>query len=248
MPLITAEPQLLRTRAPAPFAYTFAFQPIVDAAERRVWSYEALLRGPRDETAAHVLKQARGQDLHRFDREARLAAIALAGRLCIPGPLNLNCLPLSLREPDAAIAALRAACDGAGLSPTRLILEVTEEDVIERRRHFAEVIDLYRGAGMRIAIDHFGAGYSGLNLLADYQPDFLKIDRALVRGIFEDGLRQAIVRAVGQACRDLGIAVIAQGVETIDEWLWFCNEGVRLFQGELFAKPGFETLPEAAFP
>ena len=89
---------------------------------------------------------------------------------------------------------------------------------------------------------------SGLNMLADFQPDQIKIDMNLVRGTERHGPRQSIVRAVVQVCGDLGIDVIAEGVESLAEYTWFAEQGVCLFQGYLFAKPGFESLPQAQFP
>jgi EAL domain-containing protein (putative c-di-GMP-specific phosphodiesterase class I) len=70
----------------------------------------------------------------------------------------------------------------------------------------------------------------------------------LVRGIERHGPRQAIVRAVAQACSDLGIDVVAEGVETVQEYSWFADLGIRLFQGYLFAKPGFEIFPTVQYP
>jgi EAL domain-containing protein (putative c-di-GMP-specific phosphodiesterase class I) len=99
-----------------------------------------------------------------------------------------------------------------------------------------------------VAIDDFGAGYSGLNLLADFQPDQIKLDMKLVRGIERHGPRQAIVRAIDQACQDLGIDVIAEGVETVEEYAWLANQGIKLFQGYLFAKPAFESFPPVHYP
>jgi EAL domain-containing protein (putative c-di-GMP-specific phosphodiesterase class I) len=102
----------------------------------------------------------------------------------------------------------------------------------------------YRARGLRVAIDDFGAGYSGLNLLAEFQPDAIKLDIQLVRDIESKGPRQAIVRAVIQACDDLGIEVVAEGVESEAEYRWFKRIGVRLFQGYYFCRPGFESLPK----
>ena len=99
-----------------------------------------------------------------------------------------------------------------------------------------------------MAIDDFGAGYSGLNLLTDFQPDQIKLDMKLIRGIEHHGPRQAIVHAIDQVCRDLGIDVIAEGVETAEEYAWLANEGVQLFQGYLFAKPAFESFPPVHYP
>jgi EAL domain-containing protein (putative c-di-GMP-specific phosphodiesterase class I) len=80
-------------------------------------------------------------------------------------------------------------------------------------------------------------------MLADFQPDLLKLDMTLVRGIEGRGPRQAIVRTIMQACVDLGIDVIGEGVETLEEYRWFENAGVTLFQGYLFGRFQFEGLP-----
>jgi EAL domain-containing protein (putative c-di-GMP-specific phosphodiesterase class I) len=108
------------------------------------------------------------------------------------------------------------------------------------------VINRCRVRGLRIAIDDFGAGHSGLNLLAEFQPDLLKLDMNLVRDIPTHGPRQAIVRGVLQTCADLGIDVIAEGVETGAEFAWFQAHDVQLFQGYFFAGPAFECLPAFA--
>ena len=130
----------------------------------------------------------------------------------------------------------------------RVILEVTEGEVIADYAHLGRQLNEFRSMGLKVAIDDFGAGYSGLNMLADFQPDQIKIDMNLVRAIERHGPRQPIVRAVVQVCGDLGIDVIAEGVESAVEFAWFAEQGVRLFQGYLFAKPGLECLPQAQFP
>jgi EAL domain-containing protein (putative c-di-GMP-specific phosphodiesterase class I) len=115
--------------------------------------------------------------------------------------------------------------------------------VIGDQVRFADIINQYRGLGVGVAIDDFGAGYAGLSLLANFQPDQIKLDMDLIRGIDRHGPRQAIVRALIQACSDLGIEVISEGVETVAEYEWLAGAGVQLFQGYLFAKPGFESFP-----
>ncbi len=229
-----------------PFSY--AFQPIVDIARGEIYSYEALIRGAAGEPAGSVFAALGDNDLHAFDEHSRIAAVRLAARLGIGCHLNLNLQPRSLRSSATAISStLEAACD-CGLTPRQLIIEVVEGEVIDDQREFAEYISAYRRLGLRIAIDDFGAGYSGLNLLADFQPDIIKLDMQLVRDIAGDGPRQAIVRAVAQACGDLGIEVVAEGVESAGEYHWFRDEGIELFQGHLFGAPGFERLPQAHFP
>jgi EAL domain-containing protein (putative c-di-GMP-specific phosphodiesterase class I) len=229
-------------------SFSFAYQPIVDSVAGDLFAFEALVRGSGGESAASVLSAVAPADLHRFDRDARVAAIRLAARLGLTTRLSLNFLPLGLDElPDAVTAMLDAAAT-AGVARRNLILEVTEGQVIHDARGFAERMNEFRGLGLQLAIDDFGAGYSGLNLLADFQPDLIKLDMALVRGIDGSGPRQAIVRAVLQACEDLGIDVIAEGVETEGEFHWFERRGVRLFQGYYFGRPAFERLAPASTP
>lgn len=222
---------------------SFAFQPIVDADSRSIRAYEALIRGRANESAGEVFAQVARDDLHRFDEYARESAIALAAALGLQCSLNLNILPQSVALSDAALRRTVAAAAAVKLPLERLVLEVTEGEMIVDQAGFAEVVNRYRGMGLKVAIDDFGAGYSGLNLLADFQPDMLKLDMNLVRGIEGRGPRQAIVRAILQACNDLGIDFLAEGVETLDEYRWFRDQGVYLFQGYLLARPGFESLP-----
>jgi EAL domain-containing protein (putative c-di-GMP-specific phosphodiesterase class I) len=228
--------------------FTFAFQPIVDTKAREVLSYEALIRGPSNQPAYQILHQVPGDRMHLFDEKARTEAISLATRLGITCDLNLNFLPRSLYASTTAVLSTIEAANRNRLPISRIVLEVTEGEVIVDTAHFAELINEYRGLGVKLAIDDFGAGYSGLNLLVNFQPDQIKLDMFLVRGIDGHGPRQAIVRAIDQVCGDLGIDVIAEGVETIEEHEWLANHGVRLFQGYLFAKPGFESFPPVHYP
>jgi EAL domain-containing protein (putative c-di-GMP-specific phosphodiesterase class I) len=228
--------------------FTFAFQPIVDTEAREVLSYEALIRGPGNQPAYQILEQVPAERLHLFDEKARMEAISLATRLGIGTDLNLNFLPRSLYSSPTAVLSTLEAANRHHLPITRIVLEVTEGEVIVDMAHFADQINEYRGLGVKLAIDDFGAGYSGLNLLVNFQPDQIKLDMFLVRGIDGHGPRQAIVRAIEQVCSDLGIDVIAEGVETIAEYEWLANHGVRLFQGYLFAKPGFESFPPIHYP
>lgn len=229
-------------------AYSYAFQPIVDAAARKVYSMEALVRGAAGESAWQVLRQVPAEQKYRFDQDSREVAIALAARLGLGHHLNLNFLPQGLYASPTAISSTLEAAQRHGIPVEHLVLEVTEEEVIDDHAHFAEQIQQYRSQGMKVAIDDFGAGHSGLNLLAEFQPDQVKIDMKLVRGIERHGPRQAIVRAVAQVCGDLGIDVIAEGVESVAEYRWFTDQGISLFQGYLFAQPRFEGFPEVRFP
>ena len=234
--------------ASIPIAFSYAYQPIVNTVERRVTSYEALVRGAAQESAWHVLQQIPEQQKYWFDQFSRCTAVRLAGRLGLNCQLNLNHLPRSLTVSDDAISSTIAAANDVGIRTDQIVLEITETESIEDIRDFTKELSHYQSQGIKTAIDDFGAGYSGLNLLAEFQPDQVKIDMKLVRGIHGDGPRQSIVRAVCGVCLDLGIDVIAEGVETVDEYLWLFDQGIELYQGYLFAKPAFEALDDAEFP
>jgi EAL domain-containing protein (putative c-di-GMP-specific phosphodiesterase class I) len=127
---------------------------------------------------------------------------------------------------------------------------VTEGERVQDRPHLVNIFREYRRFGFRTAIDDFGAGYAGLDLLSEYQPDVIKLDMALVRGVDASKPKQAIVRGVMAMCAELGISVLAEGIETAAERDFLRGAGVRLMQGYLFAKPAFRsiaTIDEAAW-
>ncbi|MCK7501421.1 MAG: EAL domain-containing protein [Comamonadaceae bacterium] len=229
-------------------SFSYAFQPIVDAVDARVVSYEALIQGPDGEPAPTVLGRVPHAERERFDRESRAEAIALAVELGIGRQLNLNMLPPGDAGGEDAIEATLRAARSAGFACENLVVEVTESDVIGDKPGFAGLVNRHKSSGIVLAIDDFGAGHSGLNLLAEFQPDQIKADMGLVRGIETHGPRQAIMRGLLLTCEMLGIDVVAEGVETVDEYRWLRQQGVRLFQGYLFARPGFRALPDVAIP
>ncbi|MEO8032777.1 MAG: EAL domain-containing protein [Gemmatimonadota bacterium] len=231
-----------------PAEFSCAFQPIVDTRVRAAYSHEALVRGLTNEPAWQVIARYTGNRMAAFDAASRARAIEIATRIGLSTHLNLNFLPSAALDADVGLKATIGAADRHGFPLDRIIIEVTEGEAIADPGQFARVVNEYRHAGMRLAIDDFGAGHSGLNLLAEFQPDIVKLDMSLVRGIQSHGPRQAIVRAIAQVCVDLGIDFVVEGVESAEEFGWFSDLGVNLFQGFLFAKPMFEGMPPFHIP
>jgi len=224
-------------------SHTFAFQPIINATAGAIHSYEALIRGPANESAGEILRQVMPSEMQLFDEQNRIAAIELAARLGLATRLNLNFLPSCLQYSPATIASTLSAAAGCHIRPEQIILEILEREMLHEHGHIIAALREHRGTGMFFAIDDFGAGYAGLNLLAEFQPDYVKLDMLLIRGIEGSGPRQAIVRGIQRTCLDLGIDIIAECVETEAEYDWLRGEGIELFQGMLFAAPAFEQLP-----
>lgn len=226
------------------FDFTFAFQPIVDLERGRVFGHEALVRGLAEESAGSILAQVGPDTLYRFDQVCRVKAVQLASDLGLDSVLSINFLPNAVYKPETCIRTTLAAANKAGLPIDRILFEITEREHIVDRDHLLAIVREYQRLGFKTAMDDFGAGYSRLGLLSEYRPDYLKIDLALVRDVHRHVRKQAIVRAILSLCRDLGIAVIAEGVEDADEARYLRDAGVSLFQGFYFARPSFEALAE----
>ncbi|MBX3634620.1 MAG: EAL domain-containing protein [Rubrivivax sp.] len=222
---------------------TMAFQPIVDLRSGSVFGYEALVRGTGGEGAGQVLSQVGDDNRYAFDQTCRVTAIELASRLGLEGMLSINFLPNAVYRPQACIRTTLEAAARMGFPTSKLMFEVSESEQVLDHRHLRNIFDEYRRRGFTTAIDDFGAGHSGLNLLADFQPDIVKLDMALTREIDRDRVRRAIVTGIARFCEELGITVIAEGIETPAECLALQDLGIGLFQGYLFARPGFESLP-----
>lgn len=246
---VEAAPAPMAPASPAPWpCFSFAFQPIVNAATGRVFSYEALVRGSANEPASEVLRQVDPSEIHRFDERCRVAAVELAARMGLDTRLDLNFLPQGLDRSPTAVSSTLEAASRCGIRPDQLVLEILESEIILDLDRFTAAVNEHRGTGLTFAIDDFGAGHAGLNLLATFQPELIKLDMHLVRGIERHGPRQAIVRGIARTCLDLGIDMVAEGVETLDEYEWLSGEGVELFQGRLLAEPAFECFPGATRP
>ncbi|MFP5390960.1 MAG: EAL domain-containing protein [Gammaproteobacteria bacterium] len=239
-----------RSSEPLGFEFDYAYQPIVDVVARSVYAHEALVRGPNGESAWSVLSQVTDENRYMFDQACRVKAIRGAAALGMREKLSINFLPNAVYRPSACIRSTFAAAREYGFPIEQIIFEVTESEQVLDRAHLVNIFREYHRFGFQTAIDDFGAGYAGLNLLASFQPDVIKIDMDLVRGIDADPARQAIVGGILSICAALGVTVLAEGIETAAERDFLRAAGVRLMQGYLFCKPvfrGLGVIPEPAW-
>jgi EAL domain-containing protein (putative c-di-GMP-specific phosphodiesterase class I) len=228
-----------------------AFQPIVELETGRPYAYEALVRGPAGEGAASVLGLVTPENRYAFDQQCRVKAIEGAVRAGIlegDARLSINFLPNAVYSPVACIQVTLRAAAATGFPIHRLIFEFTENEEMVDPAHVRNIIETYRRMGFRTALDDFGAGHAGLGLLANFQPDAIKLDMELVRGIDSSLPRRMIVQALVRMCSDMGIRLIAEGVETAGELDSLRAIGVRFAQGYLFARPELERLPMVSLP
>ncbi len=227
--------------------FSMAFQPIVDAETCGVFAYEALVRGLNGEGAGSVMAALDDTNRYAFDQQCRVRAIELAAELGIAetgASVSINFMPNAIYRPEVCIATTLKTARRVGFPLTSIIFEFTEDEQTNDPKHITEIVTSYRTMGFRSALDDFGAGFAGLTLLAAFQPDIIKIDMALVRGIDADPVRRSIVAGIHTIARDLGILTIAEGIETENEARALRDLGVSLLQGYWFAKPAFEALPD----
>ncbi len=216
-------------------ALFMVYQPVIDWQARVTFGYEALVRSSETSLphpgalfdAAETL--GRLTDLGRAIRSKcsePVGAVPRDASLFV----NLHAQDLldeSLYEPSSALAKIAP----------RVILEITERAHIEQVNDVERRVARLRALGFRIAIDDIGAGYSGLNTFAIVQPDVVKLDITLVRGVDTDAVKRKLVGALRTLCTDLGIMVVAEGVETPNERDTLVQLGCNYFQGYLFARP-----------
>ena len=123
------------------------------------------------------------------------------------------------------------------------MLEVTEKEKITDISLLNEIFAECKKHSITTCIDDFGAGYAGLTHLVDWRPDIIKLDMSLTRNINSDKVRRILVSGIISICKELDIKIIAEGIETKDEYLTLADMGINLFQGFMFAYPSFESLP-----
>jgi EAL domain-containing protein (putative c-di-GMP-specific phosphodiesterase class I) len=217
-----------------------AYQPIVSWSGRSVFGYEALLRS-REPSLPHpgaVLDAAeRLGRVHDLGQRIRTRAIEPLGQLPEGVSLFLNLHPSDLLDDDlySANGMLASVAD-------RIVLEVTERASLEGIRDVRARVASLRKLGFRIAVDDLGAGYAGLTSFALLEPDVVKLDMALVRGVHNEPKKQTVIKTMITMCKELGITVTAEGIEVPEERDELARAGCDLMQGYLFAKPG------SAFP
>jgi EAL domain-containing protein (putative c-di-GMP-specific phosphodiesterase class I) len=233
------------------FDIAMAYQPIIDIELGRPFAFEALVRGNNGEGAGEILARVTPENRYAFDQQCRVAAIegaVAAGILETDARLSINFLPNAVYSPVACIQLTLKTAEKTGFPTNRLIFEFTENEQITDTGHLQMIVDSYRKMGFGTAIDDFGAGHAGLGLLAKFQTDYIKLDMDLVRGLDKSMPRRLIVEGVLRIARSLAITVIAEGIETIEEYEALRSLGVRYIQGYLLARPGFKILPVATLP
>ncbi len=212
-----------------------AYQPIVSMSERRTMAWEALVRcrsDAKDPLDLITTAELTGR-LQELGQKIRDTVASDAAQLPDDALLFVNVHPSDLDDPhlvspDAPLSRIAR----------RVVLEITERASLEEVDALSSKLAALRSLGFRLAVDDLGAGYAGLSTFASVEPDFVKLDGSLVRGLSEAPSQQLVVAAMLELARQLGSQVIAEAIETDTERATLASLGIDWMQGYFFARPG----------
>jgi EAL domain-containing protein (putative c-di-GMP-specific phosphodiesterase class I) len=219
-----------------------AFQPIVDAKARTIFGYEALLRSSEPSLPHPGAMLSAAERLDRiFDLGRRVRALSAEAFVDMPGDALLF---VNLHTRDLLDPALYDANAPLTKIASRVVLEITERSTIDDVEDIQPRVAALREYGFRLALDDLGAGYAGLSSFVAVQPEIVKLDMSLVRGVHKSEVRQRLIASMTSLCKEMGMRVVAEGVEVVEERDAVRAFGCELLQGYLFAKPG-RPFPDA---
>jgi EAL domain-containing protein (putative c-di-GMP-specific phosphodiesterase class I)/GGDEF domain-containing protein/predicted transcriptional regulator len=217
------------------------FQPIVSLLHKKIMGYEALIRGPSDSplhSPFNLFDTAERFDLStKLEYICREITIKHYASLKIKEKLFINVSPSVLLQPDFKKGETLKLLDQFGVDPRSIVIELTEHQPTDDFSLMLEAVTHYRKMGFEIAIDDLGAGYSGLRLWSELQPEYVKIDMHFIQGIHNDPVKLNFVRSIRNIASSLNCSVIAEGIETEDEFKAVEQLGITHAQGYYFARP-----------
>jgi len=224
-------------------SFTTVYQPIISLRTGETLGWEALTRGPEQSSFCDPVAVFRAAEesglLYQTERICREAAIRTFDGNGSDQRLFLNVHPLTMSDPYFVEGETMEVINKYGLPPQNIVFEVTEKHSIVDYPAFKRTLEHYRRQGYRVAIDDVGAGYSGLQSIAELRPDFIKIDMSLVRDIDGNLAKRAVVEAMVTLAAKINCSVIAEGIETKAELDKLIEIGVQYGQGFFLAKPGY---------
>lgn len=221
------------------------FQPIVSLKDGSVLGHEALSRITCNTSISdpEQLFQAAGESERLWDLELLCRTTALRTAYldleyaAFEKKLFLNVNPNVMHDEKFRQGFTYKYLEQYGIRPENIIFEITERNAVSDMQGFIGTVEHYKGQNYHIAVDDAGAGYSGLNLIGNIRPHYIKLDMSLIRNIDRDNIRYALVKSMAELSRTAGISLIAEGVETRRELETLVDLGVQYAQGYFLCRP-----------
>ncbi|ANU21917.1 EAL domain-containing protein [Planococcus donghaensis] len=216
------------------------YQPIVDGDEN-IYAYEMLARFQNEDGSMiypneiFPAAKTRGR-LYALDRVCRMTAVKYAAALNGTKAF-INFIPTSIYSPEFCLRSTIELSEKLGVNPNSLVFEVVETEKVDDINHLKKILSYYRSRGFDYALDDVGEGYSTIELLADLQPKYMKLDMQFVQGVATDTKKQEIAKKFLEKAQEIGSIPLAEGIETRQDFDWLKQLGYQLFQGYYFGKP-----------
>jgi len=220
------------------------FQPIVSLRDGEILGHEALSRitGEGEINSPTTLFEVAKEYNRLWDLEllCRNKAFEAAYEFMKPPydkKLFLNVSPNIMHDENFKKGLTKEYLKKYNITSHHIIFEITERNIIADMQGFMSTIDHYKSQDYKIAIDDAGAGYSGLNLISDISPNYIKLDMKLIRDIDSDNLKYALVKGMVELSKTSNISMIAEGIETYNELETLVKLGVQFGQGYYLQRP-----------
>ena len=217
------------------------YQPIFDFHSDSILGWEALARGPEGSSfRSPVMLFETAEKLGRLfslEKLCREMAIQNVGELKEGQKLFLNIHPKTMADPAFTPGQTLALMEKAGLTPGNIVFEITERHSVQEFDLFYRTLDHYRSQGFQVAVDDAGAGYAGLSLIAELQPDYIKLDKSLITDIHKDPVKRALVETTVTFADKIGGRIIGEGIESKAQAVCLKDIGVHCGQGFFLARP-----------
>jgi len=241
--------EILRSRS-----LVAVLQPIVDFNSQSIYGYESLIRGPAESPLHNPMTlfdtaKTLGR-VNELDLLCRKSGIKAFKKNELSGKLFLNTTPQALIDPNYRTGLTLKYLDSLGVDPKNVVIELTEHHPMTDCSIMTAALDHYRSMGFEFAIDDLGTGYSGLRRWSELRPEYVKIDRHFIQNIHCDHVKQSFVRSIIDIASGLNCKVIAEGIESREEYQTLSEIGIRLGQGYYFSRPHAtppQTLPSHLF-
>lgn len=218
-----------------------AYQPIVSMQDYRIAAFEALSRGAPGsglQQADQLFSAAiKFNLLVELDRVCRRRALVCSGRLPRNAKIFINTLPATIRDVQFRGQQLVDFLESVHVTPDRIVIEITEKQVIDNLHLFQDAMSYYTDLGMALAVDDVGSGYSGLETIARLKPAYLKTDAALVRDVHASLVNREMLKAIVSLARGIGAKVVAEGIQTVEELNALVAMGIDYGQGYYLGRP-----------
>nr|WP_320012236.1 EAL domain-containing protein [uncultured Desulfobulbus sp.] len=226
---------------------TVLFQPIVRVADMSIYAYECLARGVKEngdlQSPLVMFETAKKTDLlFNLDRQCREASIRIAAQKKIQRNIFVNFLPSAIYNPVYCLQDTVRWSKKLNYDPLSIVFEVVETEKVTDTQHLIKILRFYKEKGFRTALDDMGNGYSSLSLFVTLHPDIVKIDMDLIRDVHKNEVKQTVVKALIAMAKEVGTSILAEGVETAEEFSWLQEKGIDFVQGYYFSKPSAEPV------